>query len=403
MSHAPCPSAHGRPGGSSSRTGRVASLFSIVTSTRVCRCRRSAIPHGGCWVTLVTSLAHAWRSARNGTVTMQSRCDERGRHVGNSQLQHVTIESPPDICWGGGVASGIVLRLLGPVEVLVHDTWSTPRKPQQRLVLAMFALRAGQVVPVDELIDAVWEEEPPRSARGSLQVLMTRLRQTLARVPGCQLERYGDGYRLQIEPGQVDVHQFRALAKAGRAAADGQAALAAFDLALALWRGPALADVRGTARVEAIRSTLAEEHLGAASDRIGGLLDCGLEREAAAELPALLARNPLAERLAGMLMVALHRCGERGDALQVFRDIRGRLRGELGVEPGPELKGLYRQILAGTAGPAAAARHRVSRRRVASGAYQTPAPSAVTGNRYQAAAPAVVRGDGYQAAAPAVV
>jgi len=331
------------------------------------------------------------------------------------------------------VASGIVLRLLGPVEVLVHDTWSTPRKPQQRLVLAMLALRAGQVVPVDELIDAVWEEEPPRSARGSLQVLMTRLRQTLARVPGCQLERYGDGYRLQIEPRQADVHQFRALAKAGRAAADGQAALAPFDLALALWRGPALADVRGTARVEAIRSTLAEEHLGAASDRIGSLLDCGLEREAAAELPALLARNPLAERLAGMLMVALHRCGQRGDALQVFRDIRARLRGELGVEPGPELQGLHRQILAGAADLAAPAgdgrppdpfpatlvpgtglpravlpgtsQPGLGRRGVTpgAGAHQTPAPLALTGNVYQAAAPMAVTGSVYQAAAPAAV
>ena len=325
------------------------------------------------------------------------------------------------------MANGIVLRLLGPVEVLVHDTWSTPRKPQQRLVLAMLALRAGQVVPVDELIDATWEEDPPRSARGSLQVLMTRLRQTLARMPGGRLERYGDGYRLQMEPGRVDVHEVRALAKAGRAAADGHGAVAAFDQALALWRGPALADVRGTARVEAIRSTLAEERLGAASDRIGGLLDCGLEREAAAELPALLARNPLAERLAGMLMVALYRCGQRGDALQVFRDIRGRLCGELGVEPGPELQGLHQQILAGAADLAAPAgegratdafpatvfpgtglpgsglpravlpgtgqpglgRHGVT---PGAGAYQTSAPTAVTGNGYQAAAPAAVTG-----------
>ena len=169
------------------------------------------------------------------------------------------------------MANGIVLRLLGPVEVQVHDAWSTPRKPQQRLVMAMLALRAGQVVPVDELIDAVWEEHPPRSARGSLQVLMTRLRQTLARMPGGQLERCGDAYRLRMEPDGVDVHQFRSLARAGRAAADGRAAVAAFDQALALWRGPALADVRGTARVEAIRSTLAEEYLGAVQDRIAGL------------------------------------------------------------------------------------------------------------------------------------
>ncbi len=119
--------------------------------------------------------------------------------------------------------------------------------------------------------------------------------------------------------------------------------------------GPALVDAPGTARVEAIRSTLAEERLGAVQDRIGGLLGCGLEREAAAELPGLLARHPLAERLAGMFMVALYRCGQRGDALQVFRDIRARLSGELGVEPGPELQGLHQQILAGAADLAAPA------------------------------------------------
>ena len=251
------------------------------------------------------------------------------------------------------MVNGIVLRLLGPVEVLSHDAWSTPRKPQQRLVMAMLALRPGQVVPLDELIDGIWEEDPPRSARGSLQVLMTRLRQTLARMPGGRLERCGDGYRLELDPGRVDVHQFRSLARVGRAASDGRVAVAAFDQALALWRGPALADVRGTARVETIRSTLADERLGAVQDRIGGLLRCGLEREAAAELPGLLARYPLAERLAGMCMVALYRCGQRGNALQVFRDIRARLSGELGVEPGPELQGLHRQILAGAADLAA--------------------------------------------------
>jgi DNA-binding SARP family transcriptional activator/tetratricopeptide (TPR) repeat protein len=250
---------------------------------------------------------------------------------------------------------GLTLRLLGPVEVLAQGAWLTPRKPQQRLVMAVLALRAGQVVPVAELIDAVWEEDPPRSARGSLQVLMTRLRQTLARMPGGRLDRRGDGYLLQMDPGRVDVHQFRMLARAGRAASDERAAVAAFDQALELWRGPALADVRGTARVEAIRSMLAEERLWTVQDRIRGLLDCGLEREAAAELPGLLARHPLAERLAGMFMVALCRCGQRGDALQVFRDIRGRLSGELGVEPGPELQDLHRQVLEGAADLAALA------------------------------------------------
>jgi DNA-binding SARP family transcriptional activator len=248
---------------------------------------------------------------------------------------------------GGTVDNDIVLRVLGPVEVRSGGTWRQPDRPQQRLVLALMALRAGQVVPVGELIGAVWAETPPRSARASVQVLVTRLRRALAGTPGGHLERLGEGYRLQLEPGLLDVHRFRLLARAGREAADCRTAVAAFDEALALWRGPALADVPGTAKVEAIRSGLAEEHLSVLQDRISAMLGCGMEWEAAAELPGLLARNPLAERLAGMLMVALYRCGQQADALRVFREVRSRLVGELGIEPGPELQQMHQRILTG--------------------------------------------------------
>ena len=241
----------------------------------------------------------------------------------------------------------IVLRLLGPVELRSADAWRQPDRPQQRLVLALMALRAGQVVAVGELIGAVWAETPPRSARASMQVLVTRLRRLLAGTPGSKLERRGEGYRLYLEPDRLDVHRFRSLARAGREAADCRTAVAAFDEALALWRGPALADVPSTAKIEAIRSGLAEEHLSALQDRISAMLGCGLEWEAAAELPGLLARNPLAERLAGMLMVALYRCGQQADALKVFREVRARLVADLGIEPGPELQHMHQRILTG--------------------------------------------------------
>ena len=263
----------------------------------------------------------------------------------------------------------IVLRLLGPVEVRSVGGWRQPDRPQQRLVLALLALRAGQVVPVGELIGAVWAEAPPRSARASMQVLVTRLRQALAGIPGGRLERRGEGYRLHLEPGQLDVHRFRSLARVGRETADCRAAVAAFDEALALWRGPALADVPGTAKIEAIRSGLAEEYLSAVQDRVGAMLGCGLEWEAAAELPGLLARNPLAERLAGMLMVALYRCGQQADALGVFRDVRARLVSELGIEPGPELQHTHQRILAGDPDLAALPRAQVR-------AGPPPAPAA---------------------------
>jgi DNA-binding SARP family transcriptional activator len=247
----------------------------------------------------------------------------------------------------------IALRVLGPVEVLAHGARTPPQPPQQRLVLGMLALRAGQPVPVAELIDAVWDDQPPRSARGSLQALVSGVRKVLATVPGSRLDRCGEAYRLRVEAGRVDVHRFRSLAAAGRAAADREA-VAAFDRALALWRGPALADVPGTAAVAAVRSMLAQERLSVAQDRVAGLLACGLERQAAAELPGLLAEHPLAERLAGLLIVALYRLGQRDAALRVFQGIRDRLAGELGVEPGPELQALHQRILAGDPDLAAA-------------------------------------------------
>lgn len=242
----------------------------------------------------------------------------------------------------------IVLRVLGPVEILAAAGARPPSQPpQQRLVLGMLALRTGQPVPVAELIDAVWDDQPPRSARGSLQALVTGVRQALAPVPGSRLDRCGEAYRLQLEADRVDVHRFRFQAAAGRAAADRRAAVAAFDQALALWRGPALADVPGTPAVAAAASMLAEERVSVIQDRVTALLACGMERQAAADLPRLLAEYPLAERLAGLLIMALYRLGQRDGALRVFRAIRDRLAGELGVEPGPELQALHQRILTG--------------------------------------------------------
>jgi DNA-binding SARP family transcriptional activator/tetratricopeptide (TPR) repeat protein len=244
------------------------------------------------------------------------------------------------------VNNDVVVRVLGPVEMRSVDGWLAG-PPQQRLILAVLALQAGQVVPGGELVDAVWEEAPPRSAQASIQALVTRLRRVLTALPGAGVERCGDGYRLRIAPGEVDVQRFRSLVRTARTAGDSRAAVAAFDQALALWRGPALADVPGTVKIEAIRAGLNSERLSAMQDRVSAMLHLGRNREAAEELAALLAANPLAERLAGMLMVASCRSGRKADALQVFRDMRERLSSELAVEPGSELQRLHQRILAG--------------------------------------------------------
>jgi hypothetical protein len=178
---------------------------------------------------------------------------------------------------------------------------------------------------------------------------MTRLRRLLKPLPGAALTRCGDGYLLEFDQDLVDAERSRSLGRAARAA-DGAAAIPLFDAALALWNGPALADAPDTERVTAIRHGLAEERLSMLQDRLACMLAGGREREAAAELPAALARHPLNERLAGMLMATWYRSGQRAEALALFRQIRGRLVAELGVEPGAELQLLHQRILAGDVG-----------------------------------------------------
>lgn len=245
----------------------------------------------------------------------------------------------------------IWLRVLGPVQLRgASGEWRSPSRPQLRVLLAFLALSAGQVTPAGELVDVLWEDRAPPSARASLQILIVRLRKALAEVPDCVIERYGEGYQLHFSPCLADVHAFRSMVAAAREARDDQHAIAVLGQALALWRGPAVADVPSTMRVESIRSGLTEEHLSAVQDRFGRLLAAGRDTEVAAEIPLMLARYPLAERLAGMLMTARYRSGRRAEALHAFRDLRHRLVRELGVEPGNELQHLHQRMLSGDPG-----------------------------------------------------
>ena len=241
--------------------------------------------------------------------------------------------------------------MLGPVQLRgASGEWRSPSRPQLRVLLAFLALSAGQVTPAGELVDVLWEDRAPPSARASLQILIVRLRKALAEVPDCVIERYGEGYRLHFSPCLADVHAFRSMVAAAREARDDQHAIAVLGQALALWRGPAVADVPSTMRVESIRSGLTEEHLSAVQDRFGRLLAADRDTEVAAEIPLMLARYPLAERLAGMLMTAWYRSGRRAEALHAFRDLRHRLVRELGVEPGNELQHLHQRMLSGDPG-----------------------------------------------------
>ena len=233
------------------------------------------------------------------------------------------------------------IRLLGPIEVRDGErTVPLPRR-QQRALLAALALHAGEVVSTDRLIAALWGERAPAAATGSLQNTVASLRKTLGRD---LVLTQAPGYRLALERESVDANRFERLLGAARGADEAARAQLLSD-ALALWRGPALADLdeEQFARLEAAR--LDELRVAAQEERIDAELALGRHAALVGELEALVATHPLRERLRGQLMLTLYRCGRQGEALAAYRALRLALADELGLDPSPELQELERRIL----------------------------------------------------------
>lgn len=250
-----------------------------------------------------------------------------------------------------GVADRLEFRLLGPVEVRRGPERLAISSRHQRSVVAALALRPGRAVSVSALVDAVWDEEPPPSARRQVIKLVSRLRGTL----GDAITTSLGGYLLAAEPDQVDVGVFdTAVARARQlAVTDPAGAAGAIREALRLWRGPALSGVTPGLAAQAAR--LAESRLTALEDGIAWDLAAGRHATLVAELTALVAEHPLRERLAGRLMLALHRSGRTAESLAVYRRTHDRLADELALAPGAELQQLHREILRDDSGPAPAA------------------------------------------------
>jgi predicted ATPase/DNA-binding SARP family transcriptional activator len=217
-----------------------------------------------------------------------------------------------------------------------------------RALLALLALRPGQVAGVGYLIDELWESHPPDGAGNALQALVSRLRRAL---PDGRVESRPGGYRLAVERDQVDVFRFETLAGEGRAllaAGDPGSAGATLREALRLWRGPALADAGESETVRAAVVRLEELRLAATEARIDADLRLGGPGVApglVAELEGLLAAHPVRETLSGLLMRALAAAGRRGAALEVYERVRERLADELGADPSAELVALHLEIL----------------------------------------------------------
>lgn len=252
----------------------------------------------------------------------------------------------------GKTPAMLTVHVLGPVEVRRDGRPLDLGGPQQRAVIAHLALDAGRVVSVERLIDRLWGESPPRTPLGTLQSYVSRLRRVVepAREAGGAprvLVSEAPGYVLQVPTEQVDVHRFRSLVAEGRAVAtaDPAAAVARFDEALALWRGPAFAGVGPDETVRPIVVRLDEEHAAAIEDRFDALLALGRHGEVIPALQQAVVDQPLREGLWAQLALALYRCSRQADALRALASARDTLLEELGLDPGPELRELEARIL----------------------------------------------------------
>jgi DNA-binding SARP family transcriptional activator len=219
---------------------------------------------------------------------------------------------------------------------------------RHRVLLAALLIRAGHVLSVEELAEAVWDGEPPPGARVTLRSYVKRLRQTLGPVLGQRIVARDPGYLITASDTEVDLKRFEVLCRAGRRAYDGAAWQEASDLltqALGLWRGAPLADIHSQVlqRLEVPR--LEQLRLQAIECQIDADLHLGHHGQLVPDLQALVAQHPMREHFHAHLMLALHRCGRRAEALAVYRQARAILVGELGIEPGPELRLLHQRIL----------------------------------------------------------
>jgi YVTN family beta-propeller protein len=221
-------------------------------------------------------------------------------------------------------------RILGPLEVLEEGRSLTIRRGKEQALLSYLLLHANEVVPSAVLIDVLWDERPPATASKVLQNAVSNLRKQLG---GGRLETKDPGYRLRVADDEFDLARFRRLAAEGRSAE-----------ALALWRGTPLIDLYEEPFADDARRRLEDERLGVLEARIDAELAAGADSGLIAELESLVAEHPLRERLYGQLMLAYYRAGRQSESLDTFRRARLTLT-ELGLEPGPRLQELERQVL----------------------------------------------------------
>ncbi|WP_412538445.1 BTAD domain-containing putative transcriptional regulator [Longispora sp. K20-0274] len=246
----------------------------------------------------------------------------------------------------------MLFRLFGEVTGQVADRpVLAGLRRRERALAGLLLLEVGRVVPVDRLLDLLWDGAPPEGAAGMLRTHLSHLRRRLAEpdvlAAGVRLVTVGPGYLIDAPAEEIDAHRFAGLvARAGRLV-DPTARVAALDEALGLWQGPPLFDVASPLLRQRVGGALEELRLVALEQRAEAALAAGRHAEVAAELRELITAHPTRERLVGSLALALYRLGDQPAALEAFAEARRGLADALGVDPGPELRALQLQVLRG--------------------------------------------------------
>lgn len=250
------------------------------------------------------------------------------------------------------------IRILGPLEASRGNIPIKLGGPRQQTVLAMLLLGGEKVIPVARLIEAVWGDGPPSTAREQIQICVSGLRRAFVGADGEKLLRtHSPGYVLRLDGCTLDARVFDARVREGRealSAGDPAAAAACLRGALSLWRGAALSSV-SSAVVQQSVAHLNERRLSVLEECVEIELNAGLSQDLVGELVALTQEHPLRERLRALHMTALYRTGRQAEALEVFRNTRAILADELGIEPSSNLQRLHQAMLEGrplTDGPA---------------------------------------------------
>ena len=247
--------------------------------------------------------------------------------------------------------SALRFGVLGPLQMSANGTDLPLGASKQRAVLAMLLINRNRIVPADTLIDAVWQQRPPPEARGSLHAHISRLRRLVSEAgldPAAVVVGIQPGYRLNVPDEACDLGRFAIEQKAGiQAAAAGRFEEASRHLsaALAEWRGPVLEDLRDFQFIDAFAAALAEDKLVALTVRAETEIACGRTHSIISELEALVVLHPYREPLWAQLITAYYLAERQYDALDAYGRLKTALADELGIDPGPTLRGLHQRIL----------------------------------------------------------